>query len=127
MTWTFSRAGVSDVVLNSSFNLQSYDRVTEFTLNTLQGSGQVIQSESIHNPARPLTLTGNIKGTDVNASDTELMTIETMLDSEASDITLTNSVTSTSYEVQHRRTSANRLGGGILQVRIELLTNYTRH
>ena len=127
MPWTLARTGATTITLNSSFNLDSYERATAFTTDTLQGSGVVLNSESIHDDASRLVLTGLIKGDTPDDSRTQLLAIEAVATKDATDLTLANSVTSESYVVQHVRTRARRLGAGILEVSIEFLTNFTRH
>ena len=126
MAWTLSRTGATTITLDASFNLQEYVRETAFTQNELEGNETVIDSESIYNPAHRLVLTGILKGDDVSDTDALLMAIEDIATSDATDLTLTNTVTTTDFTVQHISTRAQRLGGGVLRVTLTFLTNYTR-
>jgi len=126
MTWKLSRTGKT-TDLPDSFNLQEYTRETAFIQNTIDGTdGVVIDSESIRNTPQRLVLTGFIKGTDAKNADAKLMAIETVATSDATDLTLTNTVTNTKYTVQHVRTKARRDGNALLYVTLTFLTNFTK-
>ena len=126
MAWTLARTGAATLTLNSSFNLQEYTRETAFTQNELEGSGTVIDAESVHAPATPLTLQGIIKGSDADDARTQLLAIEAVATLDATDLTLANTVTGESYTVQHVSTRAQRRGAAILFTTLTFLTNYTR-
>ena len=126
MAWTLARTGATTLELDPSFNLQEYVRETAFTQNEIQGSETVIDSESIYNPAHRLILEGILKGDDPSDTDDLLMTIEDVATSDATDLVLTNTVTTNDYTVQHISTRAQRQGGGVMRVTLTFLTNYTR-
>ena len=126
MTWRLSRTG-GTTDLPDSFNLQEYNRETAFNQNRIDGAdGVVIDAESIRETPQRLVLTGFIKGSDADDADTQLQAIETVATADATDLTLTNTVTSTSYDVQHMRTRARRDGNALLYVTLTLLTNFTK-
>lgn len=125
MTWRLSRTGAT-TDLPDSFNLQAYTRETEFIENTLDGGESLIDAESIRTKSQRLVLTGFIKGSDAANADAQLQAIENVATADATDLTLTNTVTSTSYTLQHVRTQARRDGNALLHVAITFLTNFTR-
>ena len=88
--------------------------------------GTFLDSESIQNPAHNLVLTGPIKGTDAADTESILGDIEDVATSDATDLVLTNTNTSTDYDVQHVETEALRQGGGLMQVTLTFLTNFVR-
>ena len=126
MAWTLARTGATTLTLDASFNLQEYLRETAFTQNELEGNETVIDSESIYNPAHRLVLTGILKGADASATDALLMAIEDIATSDADDLTLTNTITTNDYTVQHISTRALRSGAAVMRVTLTFLTNYTR-
>ena len=124
MAWRLTRTGAT-IDLNRSFNLREYLRTTSFVQNDTE-AGTFLDNESVRNPAFRMTLTGIIKGADAADSESKLNDIETVATSDATDLVLRNTVTSTDYDVQHVETRALRSGGAVLNVTITLLTNFTR-
>lgn len=126
MTWQLKRTGAT-TDLPESFNLQEYNRETAFVQNTIDGTdGVLIDAESIRLSPQRLVLTGIIKGTDAKNADTQLLAIENVATSDATDLTLTNTITNTKYTVQHVRTKARRDGNALLHVTLTFLTNFTK-
>ena len=124
MTWRLTRTG-STIDLPDSFNLRAYRRRTAFTQNDTE-AGTFVDSESIQNPAHRMVLTGPIKGSDAADTESILGDIEDVATSDATDLVLTNTNTSTDYDVQHVETEALRQGGGLMQVTLTFLTNFVR-
>lgn len=126
MTWQLKRTGAT-TDLPDSFNLQEYNRETAFVQNTIDGTdGVLIDAESIRLSPQRLVLTGFIKGSDAANADALLLAIETVATADATDLTLTNTVTNTSYPVQHVRTKARRDANALLHVSFTFLTGFTK-
>jgi len=126
MTWRLSRTGAT-TDLPDSFNLQEYNRETAFVQNTIDGTdGVVIDAESIRQTPQRLVLTGFIKGPDAKNADTQLQTIENVATADATDLTLTHTLTKTKYTVQHVRTKAHRDANALLHVTFTFLTGFTK-
>ena len=126
MPWQLSRTG-GTTDLPSSFNLQEYNRETTFIENVLDGvDGVVVDSESVRQPPHRIVLTGFIKGTDADDADTQLQAIEAVATADATDLMLTHTGTSASYDIQHVRTRARRDGAALLHVTLTFLTNFTK-
>ena len=124
MAWTLTASG-SSITLPQSFNLREYLRTTSFVRNDTE-AGTFLDDESVHNPAHRLILTGIIRGADAADSESKLSDIETVATSDATDLVLRNTNTSEDFSVQHVETRALRQGGGIMQVTLTFLTNFTR-
>ena len=128
MAWTLTRTATPNVstTLPDTFNLSEYNRETKFVENTIDGAdGSVIDSESIRTSAQRLVLVGIIKGTDASNADTQLTAIENVATADGT-LTLLNTVTTTTYSVQHVHTRARRLGAGVLHVTLTFASNFTR-
>ena len=124
MAWTLTASG-SSITLPQSFNLREYLRTTSFVQNDTE-AGTFLDGESVRNPAHRLILTGIIRGADAADSESKLSDIETVATSDATDLVLRNTNTSEDFSVQHVETRALRQGGGILNVTLTFLTNFTR-
>ena len=124
MTWRLTRTG-GTIDLPQSFNLREYVRTTSFVRNDTE-AGTFLDDESVNNPAYRMILTGIIRGADAADSESKLSDIETVATSDATDLVLRNTNTGVDYSVQHVETRALRQGGGVLQITMTFLTNFTR-
>ena len=127
MAWTLTQTSDSTMTttLANTFNMQEYNRTHAFTENTIDGTdGVVIDAESIRETPSRLVLRGFIKGSDAADAETQLNAIETVA-TKGTALTLTNTVTSTTYDCLHVSTRAVRRGAAVLEVIITLITNYT--
>ena len=124
MTWRLTRTG-GTIDLPQSFNLREYVRRTDFTQVETE-RGTIVRDESTRTPAYRMILTGIIKGSDAADSESKLGDIEDVATSDATDLVLRNTNTGVDYDVKHVETRALRQGGGILNVTLTFLTNFTR-
>lgn len=126
MAWRLTRTG-GTIDLNNTFNLQEYNRRTEFVETELDGEDDVvIDAESVRQTSQRLVLRGLIKGTDASDAESQLEDIEDVATADATDLVLRNTVTTTEYDVQHISTRALRLGAALLQVTLTFLTGFTK-
>lgn len=123
--WRVSN-GTDTIDLDETFNLLRDEYRTSFTEQVLEGTdGVIIDGESRRKEAANMTLSGLMQEDTPAATETKYIELKNLMDSREDNLTLEHISTGTTYDVQHSETTAERLGGGILQVTITLRKDVT--
>ena len=125
MTWQLTRTG-GTIDLPDSFNLRTHTDGAPLSRGMIQKRGLlwILKVSKILHITWYSQVSSKVRMPLI--PNLWLGDIEDVATSDATDLVLTNTNTSTDYDVQHVETEALRQGGGIMQVTLTFLTNFVR-